>query len=88
MDSFPRGGTGVGIVRGEHDIVHLQQRTIQRQRLVFEHVQRRARDLTRLQRGHQRGFVHDGAAGGVDQHGGRFHPGESLRVDEVVAGGI
>ena len=84
MHPLPCGGTGVGIVRREHDVVHFHQRTIVWQRLVLEHVQRRARDLTRLQRGDQRGFVHDGTAGGVDDDRGRFHLGEGLGIDEVM----
>ena len=54
MHSFPRGGAGVGIVRSQHDVIHFQERTIQRQRLDFKDIQCGARETLRLQRGDQR----------------------------------
>ena len=47
-----------------------------RQRLHVEGVQRGAGDGPALQRVHQRGLVHDGAARDVDQIGRRFHQGQ------------
>src|SRR4051794_11489134 len=71
-------------MRREHDVVHLAQRMIHRQRLDVEHVEAGARDLVLAQRGEHRGLVDDGAARGVDEVGRRLHQSELLRADEAA----
>ena len=53
-------------------------------RLLGEHVQSGAGDLPRIERFHQRGRVHDGAPGGIDEEGLGPHPAKGRPAEEVV----
>ena len=55
-----------------------------RKRLVFEHVDGRATDLSLLERIRQRRIIDDPTARRVDQNGIGFHLGQSLGADEVM----
>ena len=88
MHPLPGGRAGIGIVWGQHYVVHREQGAIGGQGLVLEHVQRRAANCTRFQSGYQRGFIHDRAAGGVDQDCLRAHLTQCAGIDQPEAGGV
>ena len=56
-----------------------------RQRLLLVHVERRARQMARLQRLDQRVYVHRGAARGVDEDRAVLHGGEFLSAHQAAA---
>ncbi len=65
-------GSGAGV--GQHEgVVQLQDRVVRVRRLLFEDIERRARDRARAQSPYQRRLVDHGPARGVDQIGGRLH---------------
>ncbi len=88
MHSLPRGGAGVSVVRGEHRVVHFEQRIVVGEGFFFKHVQRRAAKDAVLQGLDERLLVYDGAARAVDQYGGGFHLCQGSSRDEVVTGGV
>ena len=72
----------VAEMRREHDIVHLAQRMVERQRLDVEHVEAGAGDLVVAQGRQQRRLIDDRPARGVDDIGGRLHQAELLGADQ------
>ena len=64
------------VLEGEETLLHL--------RLALVHVERRACDRARLERGHERALVDDRPPRGVDEHGRRLHRRERGRVDQVA----
>src|SRR5262249_27392752 len=87
-------------VRGHQHVRHLPERTVRRQRLGREDVERGARDATVSQRVYERVLVDEAAARDVHQHPFRLHGSEFLRAhppaghrragrghDEPVGGG-
>src|SRR5258705_10253210 len=76
-------------MRGEHHVVELAERMIDRQRLDVEHVEAGAADASGGQRRDQRLLVHDRPARRVDQISRRLHQGEGFfaeRAPRAVAG--
>src|SRR3954462_514305 len=65
--------TDITEMGGEHHIVELAERMIDRQRLDVEHIEAGAAETPGGQRCDQRLLVHDRAARRVDQIGGRLH---------------
>src|SRR5687767_3066817 len=84
MDSLPGSRAGVGIMRRQQNVIHLQKRTIERKRLKFKDIHSGSCETFDLQRFDQRVLVDDGSAGGVDQHGVWFHQSERIAVDEMI----
>ena len=74
-----------GVVRGGNDVVHRQQRMIQRRRLLQEHIQPGAGQLPLVQRLGQGCLVMDAAAGGVDEIRVRLHRRELRRAQHAEA---
>ena len=75
-------GGGCAEVRGDDDVVALEQRVLGR-RLLGEDVERRAGDLARLQPALQGLEIDQGAAGAVDDANAVFHLPDRLGVDPV-----
>ena len=75
--ALPRCGTSTTFFSCLQFGVHL--------RLVLEHVEPGAGDLLCSERPHQRRFVDDRAARGIDDEGGLLHQSELARAD-LVAG--
>ena len=71
-------------MREDRHVLGLPQRIVGRQRLLREHVERGAGDLSRFQRLDQRRLVDHAAARDIDQIGGRLHGGEHLRADDAA----
>ena len=67
-----------------HDVVHLAQRMIERQRLDVEHVEPGAGDLLVAQGREHRRLVDDRTARRVDQVGGGLHQAEFLGPDDAA----
>ena len=79
-----RGGGGRSDVGQQHHVVELGQ-TGRQAGLVLVDVEPGRGDGARAQRLDQRRLVDQRAAGGVDQHRGRLHPGQGGGVDQVAA---
>ena len=83
----PRKGAVVPLgdvaeMRRDHDVVHLAERMVERQRLDVVDVEAGAGDRFGVQRRDQRLLVDDRPARGVDEIGGRLHQPELSRADE------
>ena len=72
-------------VRRDDHVPGGPQRVFRRQRLLLEHVERGARDLVRFERLDHGGFVHDAAAGEIDEIARRLHGGEDAGIDAMVS---
>ncbi|MNC22481.1 hypothetical protein D3C75_704830 [compost metagenome] len=73
-------------MRVENQVVsggQVQQRLVEGDRLVAQHIERSASNLPGLQGVDQVGLVDHGAARSVDQHGVMLHPGQLLATDQV-----
>lgn len=70
-------------MRQQHDPRVAYQPRMDRWLLLVD-VQPRGRDRPAVERGHEGGFVDDGAARGVDDGGGGLHLGELGGGEEVV----
>jgi hypothetical protein len=75
-------GDGVG---GEDDVVHRAEGRVGTERFFFEDIEGGTGDAAGLEGLDEGLFLHDGAAGGVDEHGSGFHAGE-LGGAEQAAG--
>ncbi len=89
LDQFA-ADTGLSLVRAGADVRRAGHHGMAVQRLVGGglvgvHVQTGGTDLAGLQRGQQRGLVHVGAAGGIDDHHAVLHLGDVLGADEGAA---
>ena len=71
------------VVRDRH-VVHLKERVVRVRGLLFEYVERGARDLTRLERPDQRRLIDYRPAGAVEHVRGRFHDFELAVAEHVV----
>ena len=72
-------------MRRQDHVGQRQQGRILRERLFGEHVQGRARQVSVAQGGGDRGFLHQFAAGAVDQARALFHLADGLGVDQTGA---
>ena len=81
----PHGGGGsASDVRGQRDVVKLEQRGLRRRRLEPEGLQHRPADVARLQRLVEIVVVHHRPARGVDEIGAGLHAGELRRGQEAL----
>nr|POF22157.1 hypothetical protein CFP56_36242 [Quercus suber] len=80
---LPRRGADV---RQQHDVVVAQQVRVDFG-LALEDVEAGAEDAAGRERGDERGFVDDGAAGRVDEHDAGFHARELGGGQDVAGGG-
>src|SRR5215831_10781611 len=80
LDGVERG------VRRQDDIVAPDQPGILGRRLDRDHVERGAAEAAGIERRHQRVFVHQGSARGVDEQRARLHLAEDLGVEQAARG--
>ena len=71
-------------MRQQDDVGQARERVVRRQRLAFEHVQRRPRDASARQRVRQRCLVHHLSARGVDQVSAAFHQRELTHAHQTT----
>src|SRR6266851_4071226 len=72
VHEFPSARAAVGVVGGEERVVHLPQRAVRRERLVFEDVQSDATQPPLDQRADQCPLIHERSSCGIDKDGLRF----------------
>ncbi len=72
---------------GRHHLVELQQRMVSRRRFLRERIQTGPAQVPACERTHERRFVDQLAAGGVDQNCTALHCGKGVGVDEMFGGG-
>ncbi len=80
------GNAAAGDMRREHQPRRGQQRGVDGG-LALEHIQPGGAQMAALQGVGERGFVHNAAAGDVDQRGAGLHLRQLGRTDEVIGGG-
>ena len=76
-------GSGSAHVRQQHDLRVLDQARMDL-RFMLVDVEAAGEDFARGEGLHEGVFVHDGAAGGVDDDDAGFHEGELIVGDDVV----
>ncbi len=84
-ESIPSGDAIRGDMTVGNHVIHFQQRTVGRDRLRIDHIERRGTDVAAFERGYKIACIDQRPPRRVDEHHAPLHGADALRIDPAFS---